>query len=121
MVLLANLLQNAMDAKNLKRKDLAKKAGVNYETINNYLSGKSEPNISTLILLAEALEIDPASLISPKTSLMASKYNRLVRGINFEINKLLEESVQPGIVNAIVKEERLQIIEDLRKIVNDAT
>lgn len=48
----------------LKPKVLAKKAGLNIETIRSAESGKRAPSIFTLIAISNALEVSPEYLLS---------------------------------------------------------
>lgn len=50
----------------LSVRDLAEIAGMGYTNVNNIENGKINPQYITLIVLAEALEVDPCTLLSPK-------------------------------------------------------
>lgn len=50
----------------LSVRDLAEIAGMGYTNVNNIENGKINPQYITLILLAEALGVDPGTLLSPK-------------------------------------------------------
>lgn len=55
---LIELLRNARLAKNLKQEDVAKILGVKKNTISNYETGKSEPDIDSFITICDLYEID---------------------------------------------------------------
>lgn len=50
-------LKSLRKEKNLTQKELAKKLDFNYTTIANYESGRNEPNISTLIRIADIFDV----------------------------------------------------------------
>jgi transcriptional regulator with XRE-family HTH domain len=43
--------------------DLAERSGVDRSAISNYERGRREPNLRTIVKLARALEVEPASLL----------------------------------------------------------
>lgn len=55
---LIELLKDARLAKNLKQEDVAKVLGVKKNTISNYETGKSEPDIDSFITICDLYEID---------------------------------------------------------------
>ena len=55
---LIELLKNARLSKNLKQEDVAKVLGVKKNTISNYETGKSEPDIDSFITMCDLYEID---------------------------------------------------------------
>lgn len=50
-------LKSLRREKNISQKNLAAKLGFNYTTISNYESGRNEPNISTLIRIADIFDV----------------------------------------------------------------
>lgn len=50
-------LKSLRREKNLSQKMLAEKLNFNYTTISNYENGRNEPNISTLIRIADIFDI----------------------------------------------------------------
>lgn len=53
-------LKKFRNAKKISLRDLADIADMNYGNINDIENGKVNPSLTTIVLLAEALEIDPA-------------------------------------------------------------
>jgi DNA-binding XRE family transcriptional regulator len=43
--------------------DLAQRSGVDRSAISNYERGRREPNLRTIVKLARALDVEPASLL----------------------------------------------------------
>ena len=56
-------LQKALDAKEWKPVDLAKRTGISESTISQYRSGYAEPKKDRLQLFADVLEVNPAWLL----------------------------------------------------------
>lgn len=50
-------LKSLRREQNISQKTLAQKLGFNYTTISNYESGRNEPNISTLIRIADIFDV----------------------------------------------------------------
>jgi len=61
----AALLQKIMKEKDMTCARLQRKVGLNIKTVYNVVNGDSEktPDLKTLTLIAEGLEIDPAKLV----------------------------------------------------------
>ena len=53
----AEKLRSLRKEYNISQKTLAAKLGFNYTTISNYESGRNEPNISTLIRIADIFDV----------------------------------------------------------------
>jgi len=62
--LLADRLRTIILNRGIKQMDLAQQSGVYQSMISNFLSGKTSPYMSTLIPLANALDVDLESLAS---------------------------------------------------------
>lgn len=63
---MANIAKNIRllrTAQDLTQDQLAEKVHVTRQTVSNYENGKSQPDIDTIIRLAEALQADPNTLI----------------------------------------------------------
>jgi transcriptional regulator with XRE-family HTH domain len=52
--------------RNLSTRGLADLAEMDFGNINEIENGKVNPSLTTVVILAEALEIDPADLLSHK-------------------------------------------------------
>lgn len=66
-------LKIAMDLREIKAVDLAKRLGVKEGTISHYKSGYSKPKKDRLIELANILMVDPAWLMGLDVSMLQSK------------------------------------------------
>lgn len=55
-------LKEALYNAEMKPTDLANKSGISKATISNYMTGKYEPRQENLVILADALNVDPAWL-----------------------------------------------------------
>ncbi len=56
-------LRKLREARALRQEDLAEKAGVGKNTVNRIEKNRTEPHMTTIRKLAEALEVDPAELV----------------------------------------------------------
>lgn len=56
-------LRNARRQAQVSQDDLAQRSGVDRSAISNYERGRREPNLRTIVKLARALDIEPASLL----------------------------------------------------------
>ena len=56
-------LQKALNAQNMKPIDLSQRTGLSEATISQYRSGYSKPKSGRLVLIADALGVDPAWLM----------------------------------------------------------
>ena len=56
-------LQKALNAQNMKPIDLSMRTGLSEATISQYRSGYSKPKSGRLVLIADALGVDPAWLM----------------------------------------------------------
>lgn len=61
--LFKNRLDKALEYNNMKPADLAKKTGISEATISQYRSGYSKPKDKRLIIIANALHVDPTWLM----------------------------------------------------------
>jgi len=59
-------LKKARTAKGLSLRALADTADLDFGNINEIENGKINSSLTTIVLLAEALEVSPGDLISPK-------------------------------------------------------
>jgi transcriptional regulator with XRE-family HTH domain len=59
-------LKKARTAKGLSLRALADIADMDFGNINEIETGKVNPSLTTIVLLAEALEIDPSTLLPSK-------------------------------------------------------
>lgn len=57
-------LRAARESRELSLRKLAEKAGVDFSQIHRIEKGESNPSLTMILTLADALEIDPAYLIS---------------------------------------------------------
>lgn len=65
-------LQFAMDHAGIKAIDLARKTGISEATISQYRSGYSKPKDQRLVLIANALNVDPAWLMGLNVSMASA-------------------------------------------------
>ena len=56
-------LEIALSVRGIKPVDLAKKTGISESTISQYRSGYSKPKEARLVVIANALGVDPAWLM----------------------------------------------------------
>jgi transcriptional regulator with XRE-family HTH domain len=49
----------------LTHRELATRAGLSPRQLHRYMSGQSEPTLTTLLTLADALAVEPAALLLP--------------------------------------------------------
>lgn len=56
-------LRNARRQACVSQDDLAQRSGVDRSAISNYERGRREPNLRTIVKLARALDMAPASLL----------------------------------------------------------
>lgn len=59
-------LKKIRNERGLKVRELADLAGMGYTNVNNIENGKVNPRYTTIIALAEALDVDPNLLLSRK-------------------------------------------------------
>ena len=80
---------------NLKQSDIAEKIGIPRATYQSYENGRNEPNIKTLILLADVFGVSVDSLIEHNADfvdLRAVSHNqRLI--VETVVNKLTDEQI----------------------------
>jgi transcriptional regulator with XRE-family HTH domain len=66
-------IENLMIRKKLNAFSLARQAGLAYLTVANTINGKTEPQVQTIVAIAEVLGVDPVELrgnsISPKSEI----------------------------------------------------
>lgn len=60
---IAKNIKNQRERRNLTQEDLAERLFVTRQTISNYETGRSRPDVEMLIKIADALETDPNSLL----------------------------------------------------------
>lgn len=48
-------LRELLDGQHLSHQDFAKKLGISRQTVSNYINGKREPEVSTIVAIAQAL------------------------------------------------------------------
>lgn len=86
---------------NFTQKELADKLGVTIRTIQNYESGKREPNFETLIKIAAALNVSLEELISvPATKEVIEKWDNEI-----DVMKLQEDAKVAGAIDLLLKEK----------------
>lgn len=64
-------LKAAMEMRNMKAVDLSQKSGVGKSDISNYLRGAYNAKQDKILLLAQALEVDPGWLSATETNISA--------------------------------------------------
>lgn len=55
-------IRNLRKSKGIKQKDIAKQAGISNSFLCDIEAGRNQPSISTLLRIADALEIDVTTL-----------------------------------------------------------
>ncbi len=92
--------------KNLTQDDLADRIHTTRQTVSNYETGRSRPDIDTLILLAEALECDTETLLygQARPAVNPCEVRRLVIGLCFFVGVLLVQFLTTWIVKHTVTE-----------------
>ena len=63
MANIAKNIRRLRTAQNMTQDQLAERLHVTRQTVSNYETGKSQPDIDTIVRLAEALQTDPNTLI----------------------------------------------------------
>ena len=63
MANIAKNIRRLRTAQNMTQDQLAERLHVTRQTVSNYETGKSQPDIDTIVRLAEALQADPNTLI----------------------------------------------------------
>jgi transcriptional regulator with XRE-family HTH domain len=63
VVQICDRLRQLRERRALRQEDLAALAGVGKNTVNRIEKNRTEPHMTTVRKLAEALEVDPAELI----------------------------------------------------------
>lgn len=78
--------------RNLTARDVAYKTNITEATISRYLSGKMEPKIHYLHLIANALNVSPIWLMG--YDIEKDKQSKLKEEINFLMNNLNESQLE---------------------------
>lgn len=86
-------LTEAMKAKGLKQKDLAEATGLDYTTINKYITGASHPSKVSLNAICFALGIAPKDLELEKPKPVSAVDAAIASSQNSEEIKALNEKV----------------------------
>ena len=63
VVQIGNKLRQLRERRALRQEDLAALAGVGKNTVNRIEKNRTEPHMTTVRKLAQALEVDPAELV----------------------------------------------------------
>lgn len=113
-------LRKAMIARNVSVAELARRTELSRKTIEHYLEGRTEPTVSGLIKIGEALNVSPVALVSNKAYADNFKAERITRDLKDEIGKLMDGINDKSIVGGVIREEKLRIIDDLRTIIERA-
>lgn len=92
--------------KNLTQDDLAARIHATRQTVSNYETGRSRPDIDALMLLAEALECDMETLLygQARSAVNPREVRRLVIGLCFLVGVLLAQFVTTRIVKQTAME-----------------
>ena len=79
---IAKNIRNLRMAKNLTQDDLAEKLFVTRQTVSNYETGKSRPDVDMLVRIAEVLGVDIQELIyGPSPRIQDTERRRLIVGM----------------------------------------
>ena len=66
-------IKKLRNEKNLTQEDIAKKLFVTRQTVSSWESGRTQPDIETLVKLSEIFSVSTEELIYGKTKLMSSQ------------------------------------------------
>lgn len=105
--MIAERLKKARIDKNWNLKELATESGVAYEQISRYESGKSKPNKSVLLRLAEALNTS----IEYLEGVSDVKYQDLIPGPSDEYLKMLMGKISAHSLTAREKRVLAEFLE----------
>lgn len=108
----SQILKEVMDDKSITMYRLAKELGIHQTTIRNWLDGKGEPRISEIYRLANALGVDPFSLLSwdQATATLEERINARER-IDSALEKLNEAGMEKAadMVELIAEIQRFRL------------
>lgn len=81
----------AMNFRDMKAVDIAKRLNVKEGTISHYKSGYSKPKRDRLVKLANILEVDPSWLLGLDVPMLPSKKHHMEMGADAERRQLNEQ------------------------------
>jgi len=97
-------VRNLMNEKGINQKQLSKETGITESSISRYLSGERTPRIDIIMNFAEALGVNPDSLLN-ETSENDNAYDSIAYAIARNGNKLSKDEQQKLINMLLGKEE----------------
>lgn len=59
-----NRIKDVLEEKGISQTWLAKKLDKSFNTVNSYVCNRSQPNLETLLLIAQILDVDMKDLIA---------------------------------------------------------
>ena len=68
---MANVIRLIMETRNMSMDDFSEELEISRSTLQEYLKGKGNPSIKTIIHLSQKLEIEPAVLLTGMTEVEA--------------------------------------------------
>lgn len=109
---LGRVIRNLLERKNLSQKQLAEMTHISYKTLNGYLNDIRQPDLDTLVLLADALDVSVDTLLSHTTmqnSTLSELERELVRDYRaLSLNQ--QELIQMQIRTMLKQNARLNTI-----------
>ena len=103
------LIREERKKKGLTQVVVAQSAGIAVNSLRLYEAGKRKPNIETLIHIAEALEVDPYSIMDFDTA-----SDRLSQRINGELHERMITAFNS--LNDIGQQKAIERVEELTEI-----
>lgn len=106
---IGRLIREERKKKGLTQAVVAQSAGIAVNSLRLYEAGKRKPNIETLIHIAEALEVDPYSIMDFDTA-----SDRLSKRINGELHERMITAFNS--LNDIGQQKAIERVEELAEI-----
>lgn len=79
-----NRIRAVLEDKGISQTWLAKKLGRSFSTVNAYVCNRSQPNLTTLLEIAQLLSVDMKELITDEKDLYSIETNMLVSKEEFD-------------------------------------
>lgn len=114
-------LEKALSIRNVSQSELARKLNIHRATVNNYITGKHEPNRDRIDEIAKILNINPTWLLgydvdiekddkneefTPKFKILARNFEKLDEKNKNTILKMIEVMIEEEDDNPYGKEEK---------------
>ena len=79
---MATVIRMIMETRNMSMDDFSEELEISRSTLQEYLKGKGNPSIKTIIHLSQKLEIEPAVLLTGMTEVEARNVVRSISELN---------------------------------------